>query len=100
MDIVGQTVMLMKKPESWIALTQKSHYTMLGFNHETENLLYAEDYTKLKCCPNDQAPDYLWADKNLSKGPAFPKKTFGLGKHRTKNPEFVLWRAHCSGVKV
>jgi hypothetical protein len=90
----------MKQPDSWIPITERSQYTMLGFKHKTENLLYVEDYRNLKCCPKNEAPDYLWADINLSKGPAFPKVTFSLGEHRSKDPEFVLWRAHCNGVKV
>ena len=73
---------------------------MLGFNHDTENLLHVEDYTSLKCCPKNQDPDYLWTDINLSKDPAFPKLKFGLGKQHSKDVEYLLFRAHCNGVKV
>jgi hypothetical protein len=91
--------------DAWVKLTEKVQYTMLGFHHDTEKLLFVEDYRKLKCCPINPNPNYLWKDIHLSKGSSFELKEFTLFKSSIhygpqENPKYVLRRAHCVGVKV
>jgi hypothetical protein len=78
-NILSRTIKLMKTGnDAWVKLTEKVQYTMLGFHHDTEKLLFVEDYRKLKCCPINPNPNYLWKDIHLSKGSSFELKEFTL----------------------
>ena len=106
MDVLSRTIQLLKDGnDAWVELSEKAQYTMLGFHHDTQKLLFVKDYKKLKCCPLNPDPDYLWKDIHLSKGPSFKAKQFTLLKTSVhygpqENPAYVLRRAHCFGVKV
>ncbi len=73
-----------------------SQYTLLGYHHNTTQLLYVEDITKLSTYPTQgHQPDYLWEDIDLAKRSSFDKKEIEIN-----GKSFVLWRSQCHGVKV
>lgn len=85
----------------WCKLEQRDQFELLGFYHDVSKLLYVEDYTKLKCCPDESPlPDFLWDDNNLSKQSSFPKLNFTLGEDNADRTKFVMFRSRCNGVKV
>ena len=100
-DIVNQTMNLLKQKSEWVPLQERKQYEMLGYFHDTSKLLFIEDYTQLKCCPTvKKTSDYLWNDIHLSKKSSFPKLEFNLGKDHENKSVFVLYRSKCAGVKV
>lgn len=100
--MVSRTIKMLEAGESsWIKLERKDQYELLGFHHDTSKLLYVENYSNLKCCPDQWSlPDFLWQDINLSKQSGFPKSTFTLGEDQPNQPTFVMFRSRCNGVKV
>lgn len=72
---------------------------MLGFHHQTDQLIYIEDFKKLKCCPHPIDYDYIWRDINLSKCSSVDVKEFVLEEGKNQ-PVYELRRAKCKGVKV
>lgn len=98
--MVATSILLLEAgPDSWTEITDPKQFQMLGFYHDTEKLLYVEDYTKLKWNPTvNPHPDFLWEDINLSKGSAFPEKKIKIGEG-DKNT-FVLMRNPCAGIQV
>ena len=80
----------MKKKDSWITITDKFQYTLLGFSHDTnKNQLYVEDYIVV-ALPKNQDTNYIRTDINLTKVSAFPKVKFGLVKHHSKDLKYFF----------
>lgn len=99
MDIVSQVTNMMSSEDTWIPLTERNQYLMLGFFHDTSKLIYAENFKTLPCCPVKPDKDYLWQDINLSKESSFKKHEFTI-ETDNKKETFILQRCHCGGVKV
>ena len=78
-------------------LHKRSQFEMLGFFHDTDKLIYAEDISMLKSRPKlpELMYHYLWNDINLTKDSSFPERSFKM-----KDVEFILRTARCNGVKV
>ena len=86
---------------SWCILEFKKQYELLGYYHETTKLLYVQDYSKLKCAPEDGSiANFLWEDINLTKGSSFAIHRFTLGEDHPDKTVFLMHRAPCKGVKV
>ena len=95
--VATSTRLLEDGPKSWTEITDQKQFQMLGFYHDTEKLLYVEDYTKLKWNPAvNPHPNFLWEDINLSKGSSFGEKTIKLGN----GDSYTLIRNPCAGVQV
>ncbi len=95
--VATSTRLLEDGPKSWTEITDQKQFQMLGFYHDTEKLLYVEDYTKLKWNPAvNPHPNFLWEDINLSKGSSFGEKTIKLGN----GDSYTLIRNPCAGDQV
>ncbi len=93
--------MMEQGEESWCKLDKRDQYELLGFHHDVKKLLYVEDYSKLKCCPDQRPlPNFLWEDNSLAKQSSFPKLLFTLSEGHPDQTKFVMQRSRCNGVKV
>ncbi len=99
--MVNRVVKKLKDESSWCLLEVKKQYELLGYFHDTNKLLYVEDYSVLKCAPeNGSNPNFLWEDINLTKGSSFAVHRFTLGDDHPDQTAFLMHRAPCKGVKV
>eukprot|EP00112_Aurelia_sp_Birch-Aquarium-sp1_P022077 Seg6109.1 transcript_id=Seg6109.1/GoldUCD/mRNA.D3Y31 product="hypothetical protein" protein_id=Seg6109.1/GoldUCD/D3Y31 len=91
---------MLEDSNRWIKIEKKEQYMFLGFEHDTSQLLYAEDSREAPGRPIARNQDhFLWTDINLSKGQSHPlvKAKVTISEKET---EVVVKKSPCNGVKV